>query len=391
MKITSLRLLLLVLLLGLGLSGPSGPGVFRPAAARALDEETRLAKEKQLEDIKTDLAAKKQQLNVLKAKEKNALDELLSTRKKLTQTQGEKRYTLYQLRQTERKKQVTALELAAARNQLDQELAAFKSRIREIYKAGQSSYLEVVFSSQTLSDFLSRSFFFEKVMGRDLSLMNEIRSRQATVADRERSLTAQTAEIKQLAEIIQGKERQVASQAEKQSAIHESILQKRLEYERMVAEEEENSRQIEAFIKGWESKGQKNTPAGTGHLIWPVPQHRITSGYGYRRHPIFRVVKFHSGIDLAAPYGQQISAADSGIVSEAKYWGGYGNMIVIDHGRGISTVYAHLSRFYVQSGQKVNKGDTIGLVGSTGYSTGPHLHFEVRVGGSTANPLSYLP
>lgn len=383
--IRSLKSRLLAALFGLILAG----GSFLPKTSGwAIDAETRQAKEKQLENIKSNLVAKKEQLKAIQAKEKNALEELLSTRKRLTQTQGEKRYALYKLSQTERKKQLTSLELTAAKNQLNQELADFKGRVREIYKAGQTSYLEVVFSAQTLSDFLSRSFFFEKIMGRDLQLLNEIRGRQALVADRERSLTAQTAEIKQLASLIQSKEKQIASQADQQSAVHDSLLQKRLEYEQMVAELEENSRQIESFIRGWESQGY--VPEGTGKLIWPVKA-RISSAFGYRRHPIFRVIKMHTGLDLAAPYGQQVAAADSGIVSEAKYWGGYGNMIVIDHGHGISTVYAHLSRFYVQRGQKVTKGGTIGLVGSTGYSTGPHLHFEVRVNGAPVNPVSYLP
>ena len=96
-------------------------------------------------------------------------------------------------------------------------------------------------------------------------------------------------------------------------------------------------------------------------------------------------------MDIAAPYGYRVKAADSGTVTVAKYWGGYGNAVVIDHGRGLSTVYGHFSRFYVHPGQMVTKGDTIGLIGTTGYSTGPHLHFEVRRKGSPIDPRKYLP
>ncbi|MBN1459840.1 MAG: M23 family metallopeptidase [Armatimonadetes bacterium] len=127
-----------------------------------------------------------------------------------------------------------------------------------------------------------------------------------------------------------------------------------------------------------------------GKFITPV-QGRISSPYGYRRHPIYKVRKFHTGIDIAAPHGTPIRAAGPGTVVHAKRWGGYGNCIIVDHGGGLATLYGHCSKLAVTKGQKVTQNQVIGYIGSTGLSTGPHLHFEVRKDGRHVNPKSYLP
>lgn len=127
---------------------------------------------------------------------------------------------------------------------------------------------------------------------------------------------------------------------------------------------------------------------GSKDLLWPTDG-AVTSGFGARRHPIFKTVRLHAGIDIPGPTGQSIYAAADGVVLSAGVRGGYGNAVVIDHGDGLTTLYAHQSRFLVAAGDKVTAGDTIGEVGSTGHSTGPHLHFEIRLGGAPTNPLDW--
>ena len=126
-------------------------------------------------------------------------------------------------------------------------------------------------------------------------------------------------------------------------------------------------------------------------MAWPVPGYtRITSEYAMRVHPITGVYKLHTGVDISAPIGANFVAANDGIVTKASYNGAYGNMVIIDHGGGISTLYAHGSEILVEVGQTVKRGDAILKVGSTGYSTGPHAHFEVRINGVTTNPMPYI-
>ena len=128
-----------------------------------------------------------------------------------------------------------------------------------------------------------------------------------------------------------------------------------------------------------------------GEMAWPVPGYtRITSNYGMRTHPITGIYKLHTGVDIGAPMGANFVASNDGIVTKAEYNGAYGNMIIIDHGGGISTLYAHGSEILVTVGQKVKKGESVLKVGSTGYSTGAHAHFEVRVNGQEVNPLPYI-
>jgi murein DD-endopeptidase MepM/ murein hydrolase activator NlpD len=156
----------------------------------------------------------------------------------------------------------------------------------------------------------------------------------------------------------------------------------------MALAEEQESARIAALLK---SGGSHGTGKYAGTLHWPTPGHtRVSSPFGMRMHPILHVRKMHTGIDISAPSGATIVAAGNGKVIYAGRNGGYGNFTMIDHGNGLVTCYAHQSRITVSKGQHVSAGQTIGKVGSTGLSTGPHLHFEVRVNGTPRNPLSYL-
>jgi murein DD-endopeptidase MepM/ murein hydrolase activator NlpD len=153
------------------------------------------------------------------------------------------------------------------------------------------------------------------------------------------------------------------------------------------AESQAIARRLRALMETPKGRARADRP-WSGRFIRPV-EGRITSGYGMRNHPIFKVRKMHTGIDIAAPTGTPIRAADAGVVVEAGYIRGYGYTVIIDHGGGVATLYAHCSALLVSAGQEVQRGQIIARVGSTGYSTGPHLHFEVRVNGEPVDPLGY--
>jgi len=162
--------------------------------------------------------------------------------------------------------------------------------------------------------------------------------------------------------------------------------------EKLIDQELAESRALEAQIKALQGGGSGSTVNYSNtQFLWPsAASKRITSKYGNRLHPVLKVYKLHTGIDIGAGSGTNILASNSGKVIKAQYNSAYGNMIIIDHGGGMSTLYAHASKLLVSVGQTVNRGDVIAKVGSTGYSTGPHLHFEVRKNGSPVDPMPYI-
>ena len=175
---------------------------------------------------------------------------------------------------------------------------------------------------------------------------------------------------------------------EKESILH-SIEKKKARFEALEDQLDAESNRIQSILNANASSATGPLPTGGGQFLWPAAG-PLTSPYGWRTHPIFGDQRLHAGIDIGAPYGAPVIAADEGTVTYAGVMSGYGNVIVVDHGGGIATTYNHLSAFSVGSGQSVGRGSPIGAVGCTGYCTGPHLHFEVRVNGAPVDPMPYL-
>ena len=161
-------------------------------------------------------------------------------------------------------------------------------------------------------------------------------------------------------------------------------------YLEVLAQEEALESDIQSMIAEMERQEAANSITSTGTYIWPLPGYSPGSAYGWRMHPIYHEMRFHAGEDIGAPSGTPILAADSGTVAVATYSSSYGNYVTIYHSNGDYTLYAHMSSLAVSAGQSVTQGDVIGYVGSTGWANGPHLHFEIRVNGSTVDPLSYF-
>jgi len=185
--------------------------------------------------------------------------------------------------------------------------------------------------------------------------------------------------------------KELVAKAEAEAAAAKAAREK-AEREKAAREKaEKEAAELKASEEAKAKQASSSAPSGSGDMRWPVPGYKsISSGYGNRMHPIRKKTLFHSGIDIPAPSGTNIIAAKGGTVIIARSESGYGNTIVIDHGGGVTTLYGQCSKLLVKSGQKVQAGATIGKVGSTGVSTGPHLHFEVRSGGSPVNPSKYL-
>lgn len=282
--------------------------------------------------------------------------------------------------------------LEKKKQEVDRRMKIYRKRLREIYINGQINYLDVLLGAKDFGDFSSRMYLLQKIISSDLAMLEQLRKDEAEISARQAELDEQLKEIKTTQAELAAKKARVDKLRERRAQMlykaQEEEQESQSEYERLLA----ISENIAAMLRNMESGGS-SAPAGsggTGRFMWPC-RGEITSYYGWRTHPIFGTTKYHSGMDIAVDYYTPIQAADSGTVIYSGWMGGYGNCVMIDHGGGLVTLYAHNDSLTMAEGQYVTKGTVIAYAGSTGYSTGPHCHFEVRLHGEVTEPLDYLP
>ena len=307
------------------------------------------------------------------------------------------------------------LEVIDAIENEEAQLILYRERVRKMEENGVMSYLEIIFDSSSFSDLLARIDFIGDIMRADVGKYNNlIDARNATIAAREalEQAKAEMEEEKVLLEIAQDELYQQLEEANAIIARLESDIEEEGKLRReLSAEEDRVQREINAKVeelrrqeaaaraaaraaqaaRSAQSSQSTSSVIGTGRFVWPVPSSRtITSEFGNREHPVFGGIRYHNGLDIGARHGANIVAADSGTVLTSAFNSSYGHYVVISHGNGVTTLYAHMSSRRVSANATVTQGQVIGLIGSTGVSTGPHLHFEVSVNGSRVNPMNYL-
>jgi murein DD-endopeptidase MepM/ murein hydrolase activator NlpD len=282
--------------------------------------------------------------------------------------------------------------LEKKQQEMQERMLIYRKRLRDIYINGQINYLDVLLGAKDFSDFSSRMYLLQKIISRDLELLEKLKQDAAEIHSRKEQLAAEMKEIKATQTELEAKKAKVNKLREQRAYMlykaQEEEQSSQEEYERLLA----ISENIASMLRNMENAGG-GAPAGqggTGQFMWPC-NGPITSYYGWRTHPIFGTTKYHSGMDIAVDSGTPIHAADSGTIVYSGWLGGYGNCVMIDHGGGLVTLYAHNSALNVGEGQYVSKGAVVAYAGSTGYSTGPHCHFEVRLHGELTEPLNYLP
>ena len=316
--------------------------------------------------------------------------------------------TIYRIGENETK-------LAEVTKELNEKHTVLENRVRDIYINGQISYLDVLFGAQDFGDFLTRMDLLKRVMIRDSELVASVLAYQTEIKEVGKQLEADKRIQEELATKAQKAMDVKLEKVAKQQALidlmendkevydrqYDEMMASSAEVERLIhAKEEEMRRAAEAARRQAQAAQSGNVEFGAdgggyvmqsfgGGMIWPISG-PITSEFGWRTHPIFGNARFHSGLDIGGDYGMPIHAAASGVVIESGWIGGYGNTIMIEHGGGIVTLYGHNESLAVGVGQQVNQGDVIAYCGSTGNSTGPHCHFEVRVGGEPVSPYDYL-
>ena len=330
----------------------------------------------QLNDVQSNLSENLQQVEKLDDRIETAEQELAEQESKIT----------------ELKESIEQIEtqLNSVTEKYDKQVELFKKRMVAIYMAGDTQYLDVLLKSSSLSDFISSYYLISQLTEIDENLLNDLETKKKTMDLSRQKLEN---EKKELATIVENQTRTTRT-LQNTKKMRENFIDK-------LSDDEKNLQaKIDEINKQYEEVNQQilalaqngiDTAYIGGELAWPVPGYtRITSKYAMRVHPITGQYKLHTGVDIGAPLGANFVAANDGVVVKAGPNVAYGNMVIIDHGGGISTLYAHGSEILVEVGQTVKRGDSILKVGSTGYSTGPHAHFEVRINGVTTDPLPYI-
>ncbi|MCL2425950.1 MAG: peptidoglycan DD-metalloendopeptidase family protein [Oscillospiraceae bacterium] len=313
-------------------------------------------------------------------------------------------------------------EVFLAQTREDEQLARFRDRVRNMEENGIITYLEIIFDSTSFADMLARIDFVSDIMRADQEAHDDLMVAREETEGAKEVLEETRLELGEEKLRLEEKEEELYAQVEEASALilqmeanidterqlRASVVEDEtrvlreinaavaeLERQRQEAERQRRLREQQARQQANNSSnnnaGAGGAPAvGTGTFVWPA-QGRITSPFGVRQHPVHGDMRQHNGIDIGAANRSPVVAADSGSVVTSRWCNSFGNFIVISHGNGVNTLYAHLSARHVSVGDNVSRGQQIGLVGSTGVSTGPHLHFEVHHNGARVNPENWLP
>lgn len=338
------------------------------------------AVDKQISDLAKQKKSEKRKLESAK----NQIEELASA-----EIKEKKEYKEVVAKIDEINKGITDLDKAieASEKEYNEKMELLKVRLRVMYENSDYTYINTLAEANNVVDFLERFEIISAVSKRDKEIIESIKEVKTDIEFKKQLATDEKEKVEAIAdETLKKINKLNASRAN----VDEEIKSINSRLDKLEDQEDKLLSQSNALVNQIKNLQVKGKYAG-GIMKWPCPSSsKISSYYGNRLHPILKKYKMHTGIDISASQGSSIVAANSGTVIMAGWQNGYGNTVVVDHGGGITTLYAHCSKLLVGVGKKVNAGDTIAKVGSTGMSTGPHLHFEVRKNGSTTDPIKYV-
>lgn len=330
----------------------------------------------QLEGVQNDISENLQQVQKLDEKISNSQQELDELNKKIEDLENSSE-------EVEKK-------LKTAEENYDKQKKLLDSYLVAVQESSDTQYLDVLLSSKSISEFLSNYFLITELANSQVELLEDMQNKKNEIQQSKEKLDKNKEDLA----VIKANQTKTATVLANTKTVRENFISKLSDQEKDIQSKiDEYYAQFNAINSEilQLAQGGIATQYIGGELAWPVPGYTvISSNYGMRTHPITGVYKLHTGVDIRAPLGATFIAANDGIVTKASYNGAYGNMVIIDHGGGVSTLYAHGSEILVQVGQTVKRGEPVLKVGSTGYSTGPHAHFEVRLNGVVTNPMPYI-
>lgn len=378
--------------------------------------------------LENDLQKAKELIDSLKGSKEDIQSEVEKLDKQLNEISGKVKELESQLSKKRQEIANTESALNKAKEQEKKQYRNMKKRIQFMYENGQTSYVEMLLSADSFTDFLNAVEYITQISQYDRKMLKEHQNMQVTIADTQKTLETDYASLQSLQAKVQEEKQAVAAlesakkgelndvaddltdaqsvakayeaeiQAQNEVIAQIQAAQKRAAEQQAAQQQaqaaEENQGATDAAGKN-QNTAQNTTPSGngqsTGSMMWPCPSSkRVTSDYGPRTSPTNGASSNHKGIDIGAAYGADIVAADGGTVLVATYSSSGGNYVIIDHGGGLCTVYMHASSLTVSAGQTVSKGQVIAKVGSTGISTGNHLHFGVTLNGVYVSPWGYV-
>ena len=352
-------------------------------------EEARLREiHSKIEKNKTHIKEKIIERNIAKKQFSTILRELKYTEVELSKTQKN-------LRHAQEQEQKSRVKLSVLDDRFREKKTLFEKRLCELYKTESLGILDLLFSDKEFIFSIESDYFFDRLIKADANFIQTLKLESLLVKKQKQLWEAQADQVERLKKNIIEKEKLLVEKRSEQAHHIQSLTSQIAEMEKKNKILEKSSEELTALIR--RQGAGKNTYYASGRMVKPS-KGWFSSGFGMRFHPLFKRRIMHRGIDIAGPQGTPIYAAEAGeviVAGDMPQYRGYGQVTVLDHGKRpdgkrLSTVYAHQSRIFVREGEFVKKGQLIGHIGSTGYSTGPHLHFEVRVDGVPVNPQSFI-